>query len=256
MKFIIKENDHIMNRFSKVLNILITFLVSYFLMQIINTETLSTNVQRIFIYLYFVVILFIIISILEKYVEKSLNVNKRVEIKALSFILSIIIVFTVGYRIIPDKHIGNAIEIMILDEKNTNSKGYEAILSSIRLNKVIVPLTDVDLSYSEWKYDGNNIIGDSSKNRSEFNLNLAKASSITLKFVAHQWSGIIQIKNGDYTNQYDLYDIAGSEKIVSIPVNIEEHSKISQLIMKFGLIFILSYFIYFVIAKIYLYKWC
>ena len=215
-------------------------LISFYFMMLLNTSTLTTNIQRTCVMLYFFVVLNIITYFLNAYLVKKQVMPKNSSL-LISVLLTLSIVFLTGKIFIPSNHLENNISIFIQSDKNPDSQGFEARLAGVSIDNVNYSLSELDSSGSEWFFDGNVYFGDFSHNNIVLNLHLPKAKNIKLKFVKHAWSGIIEVKTNFSVEQYDLYDANGKEEIITVAVNKHPYAPAIKLLLYLGLILFIFY---------------
>lgn len=218
---------------SKLFTIICSMAISYYFLQIINSITLSTNLQRIFVYIYFVFIVNVIIFSLKKVFYKIIKKKKNKIINITSLGLALLLLLIFNYSVIPTQTLNNHLTISVMDNHNKDSKGYEVRLSGIILNDTSIPLSSLEINSDNWSYNDEVIWSETKK--ASFDLYLPKAKSIQLKFVKHPWSGYVNVDNNNsYNRIIDLYDFSGDELLLNVPVIVNDYNKFTKVILVLG----------------------
>jgi Predicted membrane protein len=140
-------------------------------------------------------------------------------------------------------------EIKPTGEKNQNSKAYEVRIAEVSIDGQEVNLGDVDISDGAI-LDKGNIVAMSGDKPSTIKIKTEATSQISITFVEHEWSGIVEISNGFNSLKQDLYSNTVGEsyvyrnKISNIDLVLDylnTYSHISRLISMFILAIIINY---------------
>lgn len=235
---------------------MINLMIAYYLTSIILQITLTTKLQEVLVFMYFVLILTAgtVFCIKRKFDGKF---NRRV----LGIAIMMAILFTANFysRYLPEKYEENTVILTAQNEKNQKSQGMEIWLNSVLVNGKEQNLYDIVNPVGEnssWSITNGLLMVNADKSEQEVMLKLPKANSIELHFGRHEWSGVVEIRNGEYKEQYDLYDKIGNELIVKIPVVKGEYSSAMNIIFFIGIMGIAFYcfiiLIYYLTSKM---KW-
>ena len=235
--------NHIKKHLDYIVIIIISGFISLYITCLINERTLTTNLQRSFIYVYFFVIIVIALHVLAK---KFTLIIKKNKVKKL---LGGLILISLGGCLITSNYFlprvckANDVTINILADKNHDSQGQETWITGIKVNGVSQNIANYANNDTGWSYKENSLYGNAADS-GQLNLKLSKAKKIELSFVKHKWSGNIEIKNGDFTQIYDLYDEEGSTLITQIPTLQEDYRGWIRLFLICGLFFIYLLILY------------
>lgn len=221
--------------------------ISFYLTALIAQMTLSTKLQEICVFLYFMVML----GIGNYFWARKYNGRKmKNSYYLLAGILSITATIVFAEKSLPEKYERNVINITILEDKNKESQGREVWLSGVLVNGKSQNLNDV-VHTSEiskpWRLNGENLIGNAEENETAIIVELPKAKRIELSFGMHAWSGMVQIQAGDNLWTYDLYSESGDQFIAEIPPVKHAYSQVENIIFLIG---ILGIYMYFTVALI------
>lgn len=219
--------------------IIMSGFIALYLTCFINEFTLTTNLQRGFIYTYFVVMIFICFAFFFKKIRKlscGFKSNQMISILFGALVLCIIS----GNFLMPQIHLPNNIIISIPEESNQDSQGKEVWISGIRVGGVSKDITQYADDNSGWVYKENALYGNAVESK-PLTLPFEKAQKIEISFVMHKWSGNVIIENDQFLNTFDLYDLNGSSIKVNVPVAVKNYSTWIYWGLKGGQFF--SYFI-------------
>lgn len=171
-------------------------LCSYYFMKLINSITLTTNLQRIFVFLYFVFLFHTIAFFFGK-------ISKPKEKKWIYMILSVGISFLLlvsCYDKINNKFIymNQMYDIMIQNIENSSplAQGNEVWIKSITINKEIVNLEEIELPQG-WYFKDGNLVSYDTKAEPLF-IKDRKGSDVEIVFVGHTWCGNAAIQAESY----------------------------------------------------------
>lgn len=235
---------------------MINLMIAYYLTSIISQITLTTKLQAVLVFMYFMLILTAgtIFCIKRKF-------DSKFDRKFLGIAIIMAILFTANFysRCLPEKYEENEVILTAQNEKNQKSQGMEIWLNSVLVNGKEQNLYEIVNSVgqnSSWNITNGLLMLNADKREQKIMLKLPKAESIEMHFGRHEWSGIVEIRNGKYIEQYDLYDKSGNELIVKIPVVKGEYSSMMNIIFLIGIMGIAFYcciiLIYYLTSKM---KW-
>lgn len=191
------------------------FISSAFLTYIISRITLTTKLQIIFVFAYFVLMNFIFWKIYQKKIKSAVFKRKYV-IGILACILAIALSYLSLENIYP-KQFNSSILISTYGENNADAFGREIWLSNIKVDESDVSLADLPLQMG-WMYkeDSNNIyINPEEGSELKLELLLPVGHNIALTFEKHSWSGIVEIRNEDLLIKEDLYSQEPTQAIIN-----------------------------------------
>lgn len=171
-------------------------LCSYYFMKLINSITLTTNLQRIFVFLYFAFLFHIIAFFFGK-------ISKQKEKKWIYMILSVCISFLLlvsCYDKMNNKFIymNQMYDIMIQNIESSSSlaQGNEIWIKSITINEEIVDLEEIELPQG-WYFKDGNLVSYDTKAEPLF-IKDRKGSDVEIVFVGHTWCGNAAIQAESY----------------------------------------------------------
>lgn len=238
---------------SSTIIIFISAFIALYLTCITNEVTLTTNLQRIFIYTYFWVLLSVGLIVYRRKLETSSRNILNKKLIAVFAIISLFLCVVFNAFLCPKIYLPNKISISILNNTNINSQGHEVWITGVRLDGASEGISQY--SYlgvdSGWNDNGNALVGNGPTSKT-LELNIRKAKEIELSFVKHQWSGIIEIKNGCFEEVCDLYDANGDNLVIKIPTNFMEYKGVLHFAIMGGcFLFLLTFFhiIYYILYK-------
>lgn len=245
-----------MNRLMLILcYIVINGVLALYFTCLINEITLTTNLQRAFIWLYFDFIFMVGLYFL---IKKISAWNKLISKMAflIIIVLSFISTLIIGPKLIPMNPRLVNLNLNISENRNDKSNGNEVWLTSIVINGEKVNLHNVTLDGTGWIYKDNIIFGEGNSDIKNLNLSFLKVKTMDLTIVKHQWSGIISIDSNGIMKSYDLYDEKGGILTINIPIKNNAYSGILNNVLYLGIfeIFCLLYYSIILLIKISNYK--
>lgn len=201
----------------RIINILTCILGAWYLMKLVDEITLSTNMQKILIFLYFLLALGGIIYTFGK-VKITDEYRKRyVTIRIVSVLIGFFTLILFRSSILPREYEQNEILIKVTNEKNEMSQGYECWITKIEVDGIVQDLSKLNTG-SDWQYiaESNLLFTNAVDSEKVLNLNLEPAKSITISFVKHAWSGKVEINSKTYNETVDLFDSEGNQQTCNI----------------------------------------
>ena len=238
-------------KLQKIIIFIVSILCSYYLMNCVDEKTLSTNIQRIFIMLYFILIVFLVIKFIDylckRYIPDSI---KRIIWGACTF-LTLLIICLGNSIIIPVKYDVNFLDIVALDDKNTDSQGYEVWLSTIELNHKQTDFKNNVYNLFLWDYREGALYSNGEQKNNLLQLSIPKGQEATLSFVKHAWSGKILIKTEEKENVYDLFNTTSDTLTIDIYPKILERNAVETIILNIGAFLCLNLLFYFLGVTVY-----
>lgn len=173
-----------------------------FLTILVDDITLTTMLQRVFIFLYFFIILNIFI------ITASIKLKKR-NWKVL-IVSGIVAIFLIGIFGFHSFYKTADIKIMPIGKENTEAKGEEVWIKNIIID---------GKSYDEenyhnmdgWYFDNSSgyLVSYNEEITESMNINVTYRNEIQLVFIGHQWSGGVNVIFNNKTYFYDLYSSEG-----------------------------------------------
>lgn len=174
---------------------------SAFLTYIVDTVTLSTNLQVGFVFCYFILVNRVL-NIIYRSKSQQSCLWKKISLFFVALgvaILTLSQVYTTEYS--------TNIVLTVNGEKNQEAFGSEIWLTHIFVNGIAVQLENISLE-GGWKYadsdDAIYIVSEDGKEES-LELGLPAGKIVTLVFNSHPWSGIVEIEGGTLPEKIDLY---------------------------------------------------
>lgn len=228
-----------MKLIKRVIDILTCLLGAWYLTKLVDEITLSTNLQKIFIYLYFLIMLAGITFVYYK--NAKLQIKCRKKFKIIAVVISTLTLILFGGNILPKEYKTNTIQIKAVNEKNDLSQGFECWITKIEIDGVIQDLSELKLDENwEYKVDNNSLFVNAIDSEKEITLNFKPAKSISISFVKHAWSGKIEIESQTYNEKIDLYDNEGNQQICNIYGATQNLSLFNQILLYTGYWLIMS----------------
>ena len=199
---------------------------------VIDQMTLTTNLQRLFVWCYFYVILFALIWFMKSTIIAFITQYKLLTIVCVFSLLGWCIIGG-GKNVLPKKALENEIVISIEAGANDNSKGKEVWINSLSLDGETQPLEMLQNADQGWIIKENAVYGSFDMSNSLI-LSLPSAKEMELTFGMHPWSGIVDIRSNDFYTKHDLYDALGSACVIKIPESLVDYSGIFWLALLYG----------------------
>lgn len=228
-----------------LLRIISFCLIAFFLMLVLDQNTLTTTLQRFFIFSYFFGVMLILYKFI--FIRYCIQDKKTIFYALLvAFILSC----GLGKNYLPQKDVESIVRIEVQNKKNEHSQGYEVWISGIKKNNYTVDINDYIINYSNYENRDNSIFMLGEQQTEFIDLRLSSGYQYTLVVGQHAWSGIIKIYFDDNLyKQYDLYSKeAQTMDIVLLPNKVEWGLNYflilffgRYLLLFYGIIFILSF---------------
>lgn len=203
--------DKLKKILGQILLLLFCSLVSYYLTWTIDKITLETDMQFLFVFIYFLVATYIVCLLLKKRIPGT-KPKQNVLYLIVSGILSIAIIiscfdFFLGlYK--PMKINITAVGTSV--EMKEGQKGTEVWLHKVTVNNKQVNLEEI-LPTEGWE-NRDGVLLSYQNQPNTLTLEFSNVKNITMKFLSHPWSGTVIVDNGFQKEQLDLFnpDMAGS----------------------------------------------
>lgn len=209
----------------KVLILFANLLSSFYLMKAVDQITLTTNLQRCLIFIYFLVTIYILDYFYYKWLAKHLNKNEKKLIILISLLGALFFVQYKGMDLIPKEYIDSQISITTSNEKNTNSNGNEVWILGINIDGNPIDLKSLEsISGFTEKEDSGALVAIGGEENGICNIDVKGNSNVDIIFGMHAWSGVVYINNLDKYEKLDLYDVNSSQYVYHIEPNINEMS--------------------------------
>ncbi len=231
-----------MKRLKFILVSLWCFLGSYYLTCFIDKVTLETLYQKIFVYMFFLVVLVLFSLLVKCYFKSSELMPRDRMIRTVVSIGITVIIIIAGF----DGFIGlnRPIKLSITamgqtGEIHSDQKGTEVWITSITLDKNMYSLSDVQLA-TNWEFRDNCLLSYQDQ-PSTLEIELPSAKNIEICFVSHSWSGEVLVESSAESHKIDLYrsEAQAGEKIVKITVPDEK-----IIFLDWEMLYIISCFIF------------
>jgi len=203
--------DKLKKILGQILLLLFCSLVSYYLTWTIDKITLETDMQFLFVFIYFLVATYIVCLLLKKRIPGT-KPKQNVLYLIVSGILSIAIIiscfdFFLGlYK--PMKINITAVGTSV--EMKEGQKGTEVWLHKVTVNNKQVNLEEI-LPTEGWE-NRDGVLLSYQNQPNTLTLEFSNVKNITMKFLSHPWSGTVIVDNGLQKEQLDLFnpDMEGS----------------------------------------------
>lgn len=232
----------------RILQLLVNLTASFYLMKVVDQTTLTTNLQRFFIYIYFVIFIYVLEQIYKKYFVNLIDKNEKRTILIISAVCAIILLLYKGESVIPKEYMDSQVVITTSNEKNVNSNGNEVWILSININGKSLDLKTLNSSGFTLK-DTGELVGGIDNKIGQCTIEIEANNNVDIIFGMHAWSGIAEINSNNKIERKDLFDENGSQYIFHAKPAIKEKSLLYKTSMAaFGyvviccsIIFILSF---------------
>ena len=189
---------------------------SVFLTYLVSRSTLTTKLQVIFVFLYFVFMNSIFWVIYKKKMKKVL-LKKRVLLGIFAAFLALAGAYLSLGSIYPNQY-DTPISLVTYGEKNPEAFGREIWISNITVDDQSLLLSDIALTEG-WVYkaDNNSIYINPEENMKYLlELSLPEGQKVSITFEKHNWSGIINVDNEDFVLTEDLYSQEPTQVVCEI----------------------------------------
>lgn len=213
------------------------FFVALYLTGIINEETLTTTLQRIFVCIY----LILGMSIFLYYANKNIIGKASKKLKIFAAILALLSAVIMREELIPKKYEDKYVEVTLLEEKNVNSRGHEAWITNVLLNNKVIKYSDLNMS--GWVLQGSTIYANNEMDAARLVIYVPKKKELCIEFGKHAWSGIVAVRYNESVEIYDLYSPDDESLNICIPVTPMRYDRCINYLMGIGLYFLLYEFI-------------
>ena len=201
-----------MKLLKKAITIILCIICSMYLYMLVCSENEYTVYQKTFMIVYFVLLLLLVKHIFDKYVGNKMQIKRRNKVLLLSITGIIVLSLCVWKKneIVPKFYDDKVISVIALNEKNENSESNEVRICEVKINGEIIELTQIPLA-DGWSYDDQaNVLVCYPVNKCPIEISALNAHSITISFIKHGWSGLVEIVGNDTSNIIDLYDANSS----------------------------------------------
>ncbi|MGG1619423.1 hypothetical protein ACIFQM_20695 [Paenibacillus sp. NRS-1782] len=229
---------------------LIILINSIYLTDMLTRFTINSRLQYIFVLFYFFLFFSILFYFSIRKMKKSsirLNYRKR-------FILSILIagvILVLGNSLLVNHaYKPSTLEIVASGKKNVESKSAEVWVTDIFVNGDKVNFDYLSWS-GGWQLKDKALLSSAEESQS-LKIKLPASKNIKVKFLKHEWSGIVVIKDGGKEQTLDLYSSKTSSYEYEINGNKNHPSgirRISDLVMAFVLLLSISFLVSIYIKK-------
>ena len=202
---------------------LLCILGSYYLTWRIDEITLDTWFQKIFVFIYFLLILLFFWLLRHRYLKlPPITIQEKVAKNLVSILITVVFV-TVGF----DAFVGwryDPISISITalgktGEIHVGQKGTEVWITEIKIDGQKYDLSKVPLA-PEWEYRDNANLLSYQNQPSTIAFELPGARNTEIDFLSHPWSGEVLVKSNQKNQKIDLYrteDKESSNVTFSLP---------------------------------------
>lgn len=197
-------------------------LSSAFLTYLVSIDTLTTKLQVIFVFLYFILMNYVFHNLYQKKI-KTVTTKQIYRIYALTGVLAMVLTCLSIAKIYPI-HYDSKIFLITQGESNAEAYSNEIWISNISVDDSNVDLSGLNLQ-GGWQYSTNDQAiyispqyGEKIKNE----LVLPTGQNVSITFVKHEWSGIISIQNGESIITEDLYSKISTEFVCNLQRTAQE----------------------------------
>lgn len=196
----------------KIMALIIGCICSIYLTLLVKNKTELSIFQQTFVGIYF----FISSIIITVFIQMRGFLRKK-ERKRLFFLVIISMLFFLLWKnvLVPTDYEDNVVEIIATGERNESSNAYEIWISDIEINGKRKDIDTIALEQG-WSIEKGNILANAGKERVSFFLHIEEMESVKISFGKHDWSGIVEIKCGNFEQQIDLYSADGGSVQVEI----------------------------------------
>ncbi len=183
--------------------IFVSLIDSIYLSDLLTRFTINSYLQYLFILCYFFVLFFALILLTAKRIKKK---NLKVFLKRgtiISFIGALLLVFSLNSLLWNHIYKQSTLEILATRQNNLKSKGSEVWVTDVLTNG-----SRTSFDYLPWSGDWilkDGALLSSSKEPQTLKIKLPASKNLTIKFLKHEWSGTVQIKDGYVSKTLDLY---------------------------------------------------
>lgn len=177
-------------------------IIAFYWVCVINQLTLTTVVQKIFVWIYLEVMLCLILIAVRNKVKLFLKNNKLFGTVILLLILGVGLL--VNGRFMPEKTESTEISVKILDDMNESSSGREVWLYKIYADGLGKSVEIAENKSCGWTLQGTAVYGNYDTSQT-LQFWLPKGEDYKLVFGKHAWSGIIEVESNGQKEVVDLY---------------------------------------------------
>lgn len=220
----------------KILVVIGSLFGAYYLMNCVNKITLSTDLQRVLIVIYFFALLVIVFRIISINREKICRSRSTY---AISMLIIICIMYLGRHIIIPEKYQENQISIISLYDKNEKSQGYETWISKIKLGDKNIDLSKREFNSDLWEFRDGAMYTNGERTQNVLTLSAPKGKDVAVSFEKHLWSGMVSLGTGQSTETYDLFAPISETLEVTISPWRVERTFVDTVVLLFGAIVVL-----------------
>lgn len=247
----IKEKGKRMTK--KILTILLNLISSFYFMKVIDQITLTTNIQKILIYIYFIIAISILYYFLDKKLTSKCNKSEIIKITILATVCAISIILFKWDKLVPKDYIDNTITITTLESKDSSSQGFETWLLGIEVDGKSIDLQSIDSQQGfNYRQESGVLIANALEEVGSLSLKVQGGNSVNIHLGKHSYSGMVQIRSDSKIEIINLYDEVGSDILYHIEPIVRKSSAIYNSIMLLICLVILCYINMWILTFVYL----
>lgn len=213
-----------------IIQLLIGGLSAFYLVLYLDEITLTTNLQRFFVWCYFEVLVLIFTCFFK--CDFIIGLKKHVRKCSIGMLIFCIVLILFDNSLLPQKYLDNELTLTISEEKNNKSQGQEVWINGLKVGSKVVPLSQY-ANINGWTWDGTALSGSYAKS-GVLVIDLPGAKEILLEFGMHQWSGIIEVQSNNEKEIIDLYNDQGANKVVVINGLVEKYGNLYTVLLFLG----------------------
>ncbi|MHA2857026.1 hypothetical protein ACXZ7E_23695 [Paenibacillus lautus] len=224
-----------------ILLFLVIIINSIYLTEVISQYTIQTVLQHIFVFCYLLILNSLVYYLLNKYVI-SKNTGRKLGVIVVSIFVSLICVLIFNESLVVKYYKPVSVEIIPSETKNSKSKGSEVWITGVYINDRKIEMKDVPMTMNKdvW-IEKEGAIMNSGSQPDKIVFNFPKTQDIRIKFLQHDWSGIISINEGNHSETHDLYSPDSGDYIYTVKTNLVPSTNVqSWTSYLFALIFVAS----------------
>lgn len=200
-----------MKKVRTVVMLMISIIISVYLYMLVDCEYNYTIYQKIFMIIYFIVVVTLIhFILLKKTAEKEYCKTNRLLRLVIALSISVVLLIVLRDKVVPYYADNQTITINALGENNKESGSNEVRVSKLTMNEKEYPLDKIELT-NNWSYDADNSqLVCYPDRKSPIYIYANNAESIEIEFIQHAWSGIAEVIAEHSQETMDLYSSENS----------------------------------------------
>lgn len=216
----------------KTLKIFFNLSSSFYLMKCVDQITLTTNIQKVLVYIYFIIAISILNYLFNKTLASKCNKDEILKITVLASVCAISIILFKWDRLVPKDYVENTITVTTLEDKDNSSQGYETWILGIEIDGKAIDLQNMNSLQGFYYREGTGeLVANAQKEVGTLNLNVQAGSHVNIRLGKHSYSGMVEIKNNNKIEKINLFDEVGSDILYQIEPIVKNSSSIYNSIM-------------------------